>query len=52
MVRIYARNVPRVHGHKRLDDNDTVLLIAASTMDWSKCAHSIFTKMQTKIIHS
>jgi len=23
MVKIYARSVPRVHGHKRLDDDAT-----------------------------
>jgi len=23
MVRIYARSVPHVHGHKRLDDDST-----------------------------
>jgi len=36
IVRIYARNVPRVHGLKHADDGAT----AASTIDWSSCAHS------------
>jgi len=33
-------SVPRVHGHKRLDDDAMHWLIAASTIDWSNCAHS------------
>jgi len=37
-----------VHGHKSLRQRRH-WLIAASMMDWSNCAHSILTKMQTKI---
>jgi len=47
MVRIYAQSMFCVHGPHRLDD-DANWLIAASTIDWSKCTHSILTNMQTK----
>jgi len=47
IVRLYAQSVPCVHGHQRLDD-DATWLIAASTIDWSNCAYSVLTKIQTK----
>jgi len=39
IVTIYARNVPRVHGHKHYRRRRH-WSIAASTIDWSNCTHS------------
>jgi len=40
IVRIYAKSVPRVHGHKRMLRRRRQWLIAAPKIDWSNCAHS------------
>jgi len=49
MIRIYARSVPpppHTHrGTQALDDD----AIGWQWQDWSHCAHSILTKMQTKM---
>jgi len=39
IVKIYARHVPLVHRQKRYRRR-RYWLIAASTIDWSNCAHS------------
>jgi len=51
MVRIYAGSFLQfvLHTWTQALRQRRHWLIAASTMDWSKCNHSIFTKMQIKI---
>ena len=44
IVRIHARNVPHVHGHKRLDDDDFLAFPCRSmkdTVSHARCAGAL-----------
>jgi len=47
VVRIRARNVPRVHGHKRLDDDASVASLSLQESDgvvFSMCCDAVLLK--------
>jgi len=41
IVRICARNVPRIHGHKRLDDNASLISLLLQYKKLSYCREAV-----------